>query len=82
MFEASSKICSRCGWCHPHLKLSDRTFHCNRCGLIIDRDLNAAINIRNLGLIKVGKGIPEFTTVEIATSAELFRRRGLRDVGR
>ena len=34
----------------------------------IDRDLNAAINIRNMGLIKLGKGIPEFTPVERATS--------------
>jgi len=33
--------------------------------ITIDRDINAAINIRNIGLIKVGKGIPEFTPVEI-----------------
>ncbi len=39
----------------------------------IDRDLNAAINIRNIGLIKVGKGIPEFTPVESATGAELLK---------
>ena len=81
MFEASSSVCSRCGWYKRDLKLSDRVFHCNACGLVIDRDLNAAINIRNMGLIKVGKGIPEFTPVEIATSAELFNRGGLRDAG-
>ena len=48
-------------------------YHCNVCGLSIDRDLNAAINIRNLGLIKVGKGIPELTPVESATAAELSK---------
>ena len=47
------------------LKLSDRIYHCNSCGLIIDRDLNAAINIRNVGLNAVGRGTPEFTPVEI-----------------
>ncbi len=67
-FEPSSKMCSRCGNIKHDLKLSERTYHCSVCGLRIDRDLNAAINIRNMGLIKVGKGIPEFTPVEIATS--------------
>ena len=72
---------SRCGWINHELKLSDRLFICKSCGLVIDRDLNAAINIRNIGLIKVGLDRPEFTPVEIATSAELFNRRDLRDVG-
>ena len=61
----TSRTCSRCGWVQEDLKLSDRIFHCNACGLDIDRDLNAAINIRNMGLIKVGRGTPEFTPVEI-----------------
>ena len=81
MWEASSRTCSRCGWINHELKLSDRMFICKSCGLEIDRDLNAAINIRNIGLIKVGLDRPEFTPVEIATSAELFNRRDLRDVG-
>ena len=61
----TSKTCSRCGWKKESLKLSERTFSCDSCGLIIDRDINAAINIRNRGLIKVGRGTPEFTPVEI-----------------
>lgn len=69
-FEPSSKLCSRCGWHHPYLKLSDRLFRCQQCDHSMDRDLNAAMNIRNIGLIKIGKGIPEFTPVEIATSAD------------
>ncbi|PYB68193.1 transposase [Thermoplasma sp. Kam2015] len=67
-FDPSSKICSRCGNVKHDLKLSDRIYHCNVCGLTIDRDLNAAKNIRKIGLIKVGSVRSEFTPVEIATS--------------
>jgi putative transposase len=41
----TSKTCSTCGWRNPSLKLSERTFRCHGCGLSIDRDINAAINI-------------------------------------
>jgi len=44
----TSQICSRCGNRHK-LKLSDRVFHCPVCGLQLDRDQNAAINILALG---------------------------------
>ena len=46
--EPSSKRCSGCGWIDAELTLSDRTFHCARCGLVRDRDLNAAINLEKL----------------------------------
>lgn len=49
-FEPSSKVCSSCGNCKSNLKLSDRTYHCSKCGLEIDRDLNAAYNIKNFGV--------------------------------
>jgi putative transposase len=42
---ASSKTCSCCGHVKQDLKLSDRIFHCDECGLTIDRDLNAARNL-------------------------------------
>lgn len=42
----SSKTCSRCGAIKNDLKLSDRVYKCD-CGFEMDRDLNAAINIRN-----------------------------------
>ena len=38
--------CSSCGHKRDVLTLSDRTYHCGECGLSIDRDLNAAINLR------------------------------------
>ena len=43
----SSKTCSKCGAIKHDLSLSDRTFVCEHCGNVIDRDLNAAINIMN-----------------------------------
>ena len=42
---ASTKTCSCCGNKKP-MKLSEREYICPKCGLVIDRDLNAAINIR------------------------------------
>jgi putative transposase len=45
----SSKTCSACGRRKPNLALADRTYACDYCGLRIDRDLNAAINLARLG---------------------------------
>ena len=47
-FYASSKTCSDCGHKKTDMKLSERTFHCSECGLEINRDVNAAINLKNL----------------------------------
>ena len=44
-FYPSSKTCSCCGNVKRDLKLSDRTYKCDICGLTIDRDYNAAINL-------------------------------------
>ncbi|MCK9876750.1 IS607 family element RNA-guided endonuclease TnpB [Frankia sp. Ag45/Mut15] len=44
----SSKTCSDCGGRNPSLTLADRTFICPSCGLVVDRDLNAAVNLRHL----------------------------------
>ena len=46
----SSKTCSNCGCIKESLKLSERTYKCDECGFTIDRDLNASINILNVGL--------------------------------
>jgi putative transposase len=47
-FFPSSKMCSGCGSVKSKLTLSERTYHCTNCGLSIDRDLNAAINLARL----------------------------------
>ena len=44
-FYPSSKTCSSCGNIKHDLKLSDRTYICENCGAVIDRDYNAAINL-------------------------------------
>lgn len=46
-FYPSSKACSCCGFIKSDLKLNDRVYRCNSCGLEIDRDLNAAENLAN-----------------------------------
>lgn len=47
-FYPSSKTCSNCGWKNDDLKLSDRTFKCQTCNHELDRDLNAALNLKKL----------------------------------
>ena len=49
-WEPSSKTCSACGWHDADLDLSDRVFRCQNadCGHILDRDLNAALNLSKL----------------------------------
>lgn len=44
---ASSKTCHECGTKNDNLKLSDREWVCKECGCILDRDLNAALNLRD-----------------------------------
>ena len=48
-FYASSKLCSVCGHKKPDLKLSDRIYRCEHCGSVIDRDLNASLNLYQYG---------------------------------
>ena len=64
----SSKLCSCCGYKKDDLVLKDRTWCCPECGVIHDRDINAAINIRNEGYrIKIGLSSPESTHQESKT---------------
>ena len=46
----TSRTCSMCGNVRSELPLSIRTYHCECCGMMMDRDWNAAINILNRGL--------------------------------
>ena len=50
-FYPSSKTCSECGNIKDKLKLSERTYICSECGCVIDRDLNASINLSRYGLV-------------------------------
>lgn len=57
-FFPSSKTCSCCGQINKDLKLSDRTWQCDGCGVIHDRDVNAAINLK-----PVAEGCPDTQNV-------------------
>ena len=46
-FYPSSKTCNSCGHIKKDLKLKDRTYKCKECGYIENRDLNAALNLRD-----------------------------------
>ncbi|WP_141432615.1 RNA-guided endonuclease TnpB family protein [Bacillus sp. 03113] len=46
----SSKTCSECGYKKDKLKLSERTYKCDNCGTKIDRDYNAALNLKQYGI--------------------------------
>ena len=55
-FYPSSKTCSSCGNVKKKLLLSERTYHCECCGLEMDRDYNASINILRKGLEMLKEG--------------------------
>ena len=47
-FYPSSKLCSGCGHKKDELNLSERVYICEACGLDIDRDYNASLNLRSV----------------------------------
>ena len=53
-FYPSSKRCSACGCIKDVLSLGERTYTCESCGLVLDRDVNAAINLLNEALRTTG----------------------------
>ena len=56
-FYPSSKTCGDCGWINQELKLSDREWTCESCGVVHDRDVNASCNILKEGLKIFGQGL-------------------------
>ncbi|MCP4396051.1 MAG: transposase [bacterium] len=52
-FFPSSKMCSNCGHLNTKLTLTDRTYVCQQCGMVKDRDLNAAQNVLRAGLAQI-----------------------------
>ena len=66
MWFCSSKMCHRCGYVKKDLSLDDRVYQCPSCGLTIDRDHNAAINLRNEALRQINSwSMRKFTLKEI-----------------
>lgn len=79
-FAPSSKCCHRCGWKNVNLTLKDRVFICQECELNMDRDMNAALNIKRLGIEvlrdtqKLAGHLPCKTPEEIGSSLPLVAR--------
>ena len=72
---ASSKTCSQCGNVVQRLALSQRTYRCECCGAVIDRDLNAALNLRSLiSHISVGTDYPELTPADLTALLSVFSK--------
>ncbi len=62
----TSQVCSGCGEEGPHKDLSERVHTCTHCGLVLDRDVNAAVNILNVWL---GRSLRTLRRVRSATGA-------------
>ncbi|ELT3900810.1 transposase [Campylobacter jejuni] len=64
-FYPSSKTCSSCKSIKEDLKLKDRIYHCKECGLSIDRDYNASLNLKYFAQEKIGLVQVEFTPEDL-----------------
>lgn len=62
-FDPSSKLCRHCGAINENLTLADRTWQCG-CGETIERDLNAALNIKSFGIEQYRRNYGNLKPVE------------------
>jgi putative transposase len=73
----SSKKCSNCGSIKEDLTLQQRTYICDACGLKIDRDYNASLNLYNELKQQLGKVLPEVTPADLTAMLSRFEINGL-----
>ncbi len=77
-FEPSSKQCSNCGNKNEQLTLSQRDWQCQKCNVTHDRDINAAINIKIMGL-KTGlrkPGVPVESRTKVRAKKQELSLKG------
>ena len=70
-FAPSTKTCSNCGAINKELTLKDREWTCGSCSTVLDRDVNAAVNIKSFALKNI------FSGTESKNQDELPRLRGV-----
>jgi putative transposase len=82
-FFPSSKLCSVCGVIKDTLGLNERVYNCDVCGLSLDRDENAALNLRRLALAGTTGGLPgRYACGEEGSDARISEREtGLSEAG-
>lgn len=66
-FAPSSKTCSCCGYINKELTLKDREWTCPKCDSVLDRDVNAAINIKSFALKNILSGTDKKNHGELPT---------------
>ena len=71
-FEPSSKTCSSCGSVNKELTLQDREWTCNGCSTVLNRDVNAAINIKSFALKNYVSGTETKTRNELLTMVKVL----------
>ena len=71
-FEPSSKLHANCGHINKDLKLSDREWICPKCGDVVSRDVNAAINIKSFALKNILSGTDRKNQGELSTMVEVL----------
>lgn len=76
-FYPSSKTCCKCGTIKNDLTLKDRVYKCTECGMEIDRDLNAAKNLKKQINTKIGGATPELTPLKLTALQDCFNRNNL-----
>ena len=81
-FYPSSKTCHNCGNINSNLTLRDKQWVCPKCGELIERDYNAALNILDEGLRIIGSSTTEVTLVDYPTMDDRLNREVLKSSGR
>ena len=71
-FAPSSKTCSNCGNINKELTLKDREWTCGSCSTVLDRDVNASINIKSFALKNILSGTVRKNQGELSTMVEVL----------
>ncbi|WP_436492558.1 IS607 family element RNA-guided endonuclease TnpB [Actinokineospora sp. HUAS TT18] len=77
----SSRTCSDCGAVKAKLRLAERTYHCDQCGLSLDRDLNAARNLAQLVDAVAGMSSPSCGATQNEPAGNPHKTRTTRATG-
>ena len=76
-FFPSSKLCSHCGALKADLTLKDRVYHCDQCGISLDRDYNASLNLLSQLEKHIGQVLPKFTPADLTALQDDFLQNHL-----